>query len=102
MDGPDDEWFIRSYRRATNTNPPYPATAAFAAGIIWQRCVADAGTIESGPVLAASRSLDTTTLFGRFRVDPVTGTQTGHQIRVVRWQRGRRVSIEQTHRAGEP
>jgi hypothetical protein len=45
-------------------------------------------------VLAASQRLDTTTLFGRFRVDPVTGVQTGHQIRVVQWRSGQRVLVD--------
>jgi hypothetical protein len=55
--------------------------------------VQDAGTVESAPVLAASQRLDTTTLFGRFRVDGVTGVQTGHQIRVVQWQGAQRVPV---------
>jgi Periplasmic binding protein len=92
-DGPNGEWFTRHYRDATGTEPPYPAAAAFSAGIVWQRCVQDAGTVESAPVLAASQRLDTTTLFGRFRVDGVTGVQTGHQIRVVQWQGAQRVSV---------
>ena len=58
---------------------PIPAAAAFAAGVVWQRGVKEAGTVESLPVLSASQRLDTTTLFGRFRVDRVTGVQTGHQ-----------------------
>jgi hypothetical protein len=56
--------------------------------------VKEAGTVESLPVLAASQRLDTTTLFGRFRVDPVTGVQTGHQIRVVQWRSGQRVLVD--------
>ncbi len=93
-DGPNSEWFSRWYRDANGSEPPYPAAAAFAAGVIWQRCVKEAGTVESLPVLAASQQLDTTTLFGRFRVDPVTGVQTGHQIRVVQWRGGQRVLVD--------
>lgn len=93
-DGPNGEWFSRCYRDANGTEPPYPAAAAFAAGVIWQRCVKEADTVESVPVLAASQQLDTTTLFGRFRVDPVTGVQTGHQIRVVQWRGGQRVLVD--------
>jgi ABC-type branched-subunit amino acid transport system substrate-binding protein len=92
-DGPNSEWFSRCYRDANGTQPPYPAAGAFAAGVVWQRCVKEAGTIESLPVLAESQRLDTTTLFGRFRVDPVTGVQTGHEIRVVQWRGGRRVLV---------
>jgi ABC-type branched-subunit amino acid transport system substrate-binding protein len=93
-DGPDGGWFSHCYRHANGIEPPYPAAAAFAAGVVWQRCVMEAGTVESLPVLAASQRLDTTTLFGRFRVDPVTGVQTGHQIRVVQWRGGKRVLLD--------
>ena len=93
-DGPNSEWFSQCYRDANGTEPPYPAAAAFAAGVVWQRCVKEAGTVESLPVRAASHRLDTTTLFGRFRVDPVTGVQTGHQIRVVQWRGGQRVLVD--------
>ncbi|MBV9319620.1 MAG: ABC transporter substrate-binding protein, partial [Mycobacterium sp.] len=90
-DGPSSEWFGQCYRDANGAEPPYPAAAAFAAGVLWQRCVKEAGTVESLPVLAVSQRLDTTTLFGRFRVDRVTGVQAGHQIRVVQWRGGQRV-----------
>lgn len=93
-DGPNSEWFSHCYRDANGTEPPYPAAAAFAAGVVWKRCVNEADTIESSPVMAASQRLDTTTLFGRFRVDPVTGVQTGHQIRVVQWRDGERVLVD--------
>ncbi|OSC38474.1 ABC transporter substrate-binding protein [Mycobacterium decipiens] len=93
-DGPGSAWFSQCYRDANGTEPPYPAAAAFAAGVVWQRCVKEAGTVESVPVLAAAQRLDTTTLFGRFRVDPITGVQTGHQIRVVQWRDGQRVLVD--------
>jgi ABC-type branched-subunit amino acid transport system substrate-binding protein len=93
-DGPNSEWFSHCYRDANGTEPPYPAAAAFAAGVVWQRCVEGAGTSESLAVQAASQRLDTTTLFGRFHVDPVTGVQTGHQIRVVQWRGGQRVLVD--------
>ncbi|WP_197515063.1 ABC transporter substrate-binding protein [Mycobacterium sp. 1245805.9] len=93
-DGPSSEWFRQRYRHANGVEPPYPAAAAFAAGVVWRRCVKEAGTVESLPVLTASQRLDTTTLFGRFRVDPVTGAQAGHQIRVVQWQDGQRVLVD--------
>ena len=97
-DGPNSEWFSHYYRDESGIEPPYPAAAAFAAGVLWQRCVKEAGTVASLPVLAASQRLDTTTLFGRFRVDPVTGVQTGHQIRVVQWRGGQRVVVDRPSR----
>ena len=95
---PADDWLVHRYRDTTGTNPPYPAAAAIAAGIIWQRCSYDAHTVDPLLVLAASRNLDTTTLVGRFGVDPLTGVQTGHQILVVQRQQGRRVVVEQIPR----
>jgi ABC-type branched-subunit amino acid transport system substrate-binding protein len=97
-DGPNSQWFSHCYRDANATEPPYPAAAAFAAGVLWQRCAKEADTTESLPVMAASQRLDTTTLFGRFRVDPVTGVQTGHQIRVVQWRNGQRVLVDRPPR----
>lgn len=94
-DGPSSGWFSRHYRDANGGDPPYPAAAAFAAGVVWQRCVQEAGTVESLPVYAASQRLDTTTLFGGFRVDPISGGQTGHQVRVVQWRGGQRVPVDQ-------
>ena len=97
-DGPNSEWFSQCYRDANGTEPPYPAAAAFAAGILWQRCAKEADTIDSLRVMAVSQRLDTTTLFGRFRVDPLTGVQTGHQIRVVQWRDGQRVLVDRPRR----
>ncbi|MEO6794132.1 MAG: ABC transporter substrate-binding protein [Mycobacterium sp.] len=91
--GPTSAWFSRRYRDAHGGAPPYPAAAAFAAGVVWQHCVQLAGTVESLPVHAASQRLDTTTLFGRFRVDPITGVQTGHRVRVVQWRGGQRMLV---------
>jgi hypothetical protein len=98
VDGPNSEWFSRCYRARTVLSGPIRLAAAFAAGVVWQRCPKEAGTVESLPVLAASQPLDTTTLLGRFRVDPVTGVQTGHQIPVVQWRDGQRVLVDRPHR----
>lgn len=93
VDGPGEPWFSAAYEDAAGTSPPYPAAAAFAAGVLWQRCVDDAGTTDVGAVADAARRLDTTTLFGRFRLDPATGLQVGHRVGVVQWRGGRRVPI---------
>jgi hypothetical protein len=44
-------------------------------------------------VQAAAERLTTTTLFGAFRLDPLTGLQQGHRVGVVQWRRGRRQMI---------
>jgi ABC-type branched-subunit amino acid transport system substrate-binding protein len=93
QDGPDSRWFTTAYLQAAGSPPPYPAAAAFAAGVLWQRCTRDAGETMPEAVQAAAERLTTTTLFGAFRLDPVTGLQEGHRVGVVQWRRGRRQTI---------
>ena len=62
----------------------------FAAGVLWERCARDAGSADPEATITAARGLTTTTLFGRFRLDPVTGLQAGHRVGVVQWHGGRR------------
>jgi ABC-type branched-subunit amino acid transport system substrate-binding protein len=92
-DGPDSRWFTTAYRQAAGSPPPYPAAAAFASGVLWQRCTRDAGDAAPEAVQAAAERLTTTTLFGAFRLGPVTGLQEGHRVGVVQWRRGQRQII---------
>jgi ABC-type branched-subunit amino acid transport system substrate-binding protein len=96
-DGPNSRWFTNAYLQAEGSPPPYPAAAAFAAGVLWQRCTRDAGDTEPEAVQAAAERLTTTTLFGAFRLDPVTGLQEGHRVGVVQWRGGRRQIITPPH-----
>lgn len=89
-EGPDARWFVDAFREATGSEPPYPAAAAFAAGILWARCLRDAGTTEDASLLAAAQRLRAVTLFGSFRLDPETGLQVGHTMVTVQWQGGER------------
>ena len=89
-DGPDSRWFTSAFLQAAGSPPPYPAAAAFAAGVLWQRCTRNSGDTTPEAVQAAAERLATTTLFGAFRLHPVTGLQEGHRVGVVQWRRGRR------------
>jgi branched-chain amino acid transport system substrate-binding protein len=89
-EGPDARWFAAAYRREAGAEPPYPAAAAFAAGVLAARCLREAGSAEDGAVLAAAARLSVRTLFGHFRLDPETGLQVGHEVLTVQWQEGAR------------
>jgi ABC-type branched-subunit amino acid transport system substrate-binding protein len=91
--GPDQRWFSAAYQRVTGVPPPYPAAAAYAAGVLWQHCSRQAGTTEPDAVAAVAAGLHTTTLFGGFRLDPATGLQDARRVGVVRWRSGRRVPV---------
>ncbi|RBQ17990.1 hypothetical protein DP939_21700 [Spongiactinospora rosea] len=65
--------------------PDYPAVQAVAAGILAVHCAQRAASTARQDIWEAAVSLDTVTLFGRFRVDPRTGAQVGHRMTLVRW-----------------
>jgi branched-chain amino acid transport system substrate-binding protein len=89
-EGPDAEWFVDAFRRATGEKPAYPAVQAFAAGVLSARCLRDAGTTDDAAQLAAAARLSCRTLYGGFRLDSVTGLQVGHEVLTVQWQEGSR------------
>jgi branched-chain amino acid transport system substrate-binding protein len=101
-EGPQADWFVREFRAATAGDPPYPAAAAFAAGVLCGRCLRDAGTTESHALLTAAQRLDVCTLFGSFRLDPRSGLQVGHEVLVVQWQQGKRRVVWPPARAERP
>jgi len=89
-EGPASHWFVAKYRHIVGAAPPYPAAQAFAAGLVCARCLRDSGSSEDTAQLAAARQLACTTLYGQFRIDPVSGLQVGHQVLIVQWQHGTR------------
>jgi branched-chain amino acid transport system substrate-binding protein len=98
-DGPSAAEFAAAYRRRTGGEPPYPAAQAFAAGIIAARCLRTAGTADDAALLAAACDVELTTLFGRFKLDPSTRRQIGHEVLTVQWQDGARRVIWPPERA---
>lgn len=97
-EGPDVNWFLARYRTAVGGDPPYPAAQAFAAGVLAARCLRESweehrGAPDEGAQLAVARRLACRTLYGDFRLDPVTGLQVGHRVVTVQWQEGRRRAI---------
>ena len=100
--GPDADWFVSAYHRRFGASPPYPAVQAVAAAVIWSECVRVAGTLDEGALLAQARRLDVRTLYGAFRIDPVTGLQVGHRVVTVQWQDGIRRVVWPPHRAEAP
>jgi branched-chain amino acid transport system substrate-binding protein len=78
--------------RAQGAAPDYPAAQAHAACLIAQRCLEEAGTDDES-LWRAACALDCATFFGRFRIDPATGLQVGHEMVLVQWRRGRKLVV---------
>jgi branched-chain amino acid transport system substrate-binding protein len=89
-EGPTTDWFVTKYREMTGEDAAYPATQAFAAGLLCARCLRDCDSCQDADLLATARQLVCRTLYGDFRLDPDNGLQIGHQVLVVQWQQGQR------------
>ncbi|MGS2647763.1 ABC transporter substrate-binding protein [Streptosporangium sp. LJ11] len=77
---------LAAYQDRIGTLPDYPAVQAVAAAIIATHCAAAAGGTGRDALWSAAASLETTTLFGAFKIDPHTGTQLGHRSTLIRWE----------------
>jgi branched-chain amino acid transport system substrate-binding protein len=88
--GPASAAFSAAFRARFGVEPDYPAAQAYAAGLIAAECVRRAGSIDDAALRRAAGLLDLTTFYGRFRLDPTTGQQVGHEMVVVQWQAGQK------------
>jgi ABC-type branched-subunit amino acid transport system substrate-binding protein len=86
--GPTEHDFVSAYRRIAETGPDYPAVQAAAAAALALHCAQTAGSTEASALWAVASGLETTTLYGAFRIDPQTGVQLGHAPVLVRWDGG--------------
>ncbi len=96
MPTPGNAAFVRTYRRRWGAPPDAHAAQGYAVGELyrqaWSRSAQAAAAVEPGAVRDALFSLDTETVFGRYRVGE-TGLQTAKTNAVIQWQRGRPVVV---------
>lgn len=90
--GPTEQQFLTAYGTQTAL-PDYPAVQAAAAAAIAAHCARLAGTARPESLWQAASSLNTSTLFGAFKIDPVTGAQTNHQTVLLQWTGGDRLAL---------
>lgn len=91
--GPTSAEFVRRMRHATGESPDYPSAQIYAAGLLTAAALSSAASLDDIDLRAAFSDLRTTTMFGDFSIDRVTGRQLGHKMLLVQWQRGRKVII---------
>jgi len=94
--GIDEAAFLAEWGRRFGTGPDYPAVQAYAAGVIATASARSADSVDAGRLWQELVTLDARTVFGRFRLDPSTGEQVGHEAVLTRWERGRQVVVPRT------
>ena len=91
--GPSASEVLASLTRRSSLPVDYPMVQAYAAGLVAQACVEQIGDLDQRALREMAGSLDISTFFGRFKVDPATGRQTGRSGVIIQWQRGSKVVV---------
>jgi len=91
--GPSCDWFVEEFQKQSGVIPNYIAAGSFVAGLIAAECICQAATLDDDKLRSIASALDCNTFYGRFRIDPETGKQTGHRILLVRWERGQKIVL---------
>lgn len=93
--GPTPAEFARRMRAADPAvEVDYPAAQAYAAALISAAALARAGALEQRRLREAFADLRTSTFFGDFAIDRVTGRQVAHKMLLVQWHAGAKVIID--------
>jgi ABC-type branched-subunit amino acid transport system substrate-binding protein len=93
--GPSAADFARRFRFANpDLGCDYPAAQAYAAGLIAIAALKECTRLDHQQLRAALSDLRTSTLFGDFAIDRVSGRQIGHKTLLVQWHEDRKVIID--------
>lgn len=88
--GPSEDAFMAHYLKSATVPIDYPAAQGYVAGVIAQRCVEEAGSVDQQALREAASRLRCTTFYGPYAIEAKTGRQTAHPILVTQWQHGRK------------
>jgi hypothetical protein len=86
--GPLEADFLSACVDREGTLPDYPSVQAAAGAIIATHCADLAGGPSRDGLWAAAARLETSTLFGDFKIDARSGAQVKHRTVLVRWTDG--------------
>lgn len=87
--------------QASSVPVDYPMAQAFASGLVVQRSLEEAGSVDESALRQAAGDLDFTTFYGRFRIDE-DGRQIGRSVALVQRQEGRKVVVWPPEQAEAP
>ncbi len=91
--GPGAEAVLESLTRRSGLPVDYPMVQAYAAGLVAQRCIEAAGSLDEAGLRETAAGLDFSTFYGRFKIDPETGCQVGREVVLAQWQAGSKALV---------
>lgn len=88
--GPTGADFVSAYKAAYGEDPSYHAAGGYVAGLILQKGIESAGSLDTNAIKAALDGVDMMTFFGSTKFDTSAeshGLQIGHSMVYVQWQK---------------
>jgi branched-chain amino acid transport system substrate-binding protein len=88
--GPVGEDFATAYEAATGDKPTYHVAGGYVAGLVLQKAIEDADSIDPEKVKAALEAMNIFTFYGGIQFDTSAeahGLQISHQMVVAQWQK---------------
>jgi branched-chain amino acid transport system substrate-binding protein len=88
--GPSGVDFATAYETATGDKPTYHVAGGYVAGLVLQKAIEDAGSVDPEKVKAALEAMDMFTFYGGIKFDTSAeahGLQVGHEMVVAQWQK---------------
>ncbi|MBN1886424.1 MAG: amino acid ABC transporter substrate-binding protein [Thermoflexales bacterium] len=82
--------FVATYKAKFNEEPSYHSAGGYVAGVILQRAIEQAGSLEAERVKAALDKIDVMTFYGHVKFDTSAkahGLQIGHEMVYIQWQK---------------
>jgi branched-chain amino acid transport system substrate-binding protein len=82
--------FVKAYQARFGEEPSYHAAGGYAAGLILQKGLEEAGAIDNERLRSALARLDLLTFYGRVKFDQAAktfGKQIGHEMVYIQWQK---------------
>lgn len=86
--GPTVGEFAQAYTDRYGVEPSYHASGGYAAGLVLQRALEEAGSVDPARVQFALERMDLLTCYGRIKFDTrnLHGLQIGHEMVYLQWQ----------------
>jgi len=88
--GPSSDEFASAYEAAKGEAPSYHAAGGYAAGLLLQKAIQDADSVDPAKVKEALDNLDLMIFFGHEKFDTseeAHGLQVGHDMIIIQWQK---------------